>query len=118
MSLTKLLIDSLNEKELMKGIESGEKNLKGIEKFELFLNSKNLSFPDMLKFIRNLQTLRSTSVAHRKSEKKRDYTRVRVYFELDKKTNKEVFEDILVKSIWILNSLDSNLLKKRAGRVS
>jgi len=113
LSLTKILIDSLNEKKLVNGIGLTKENPKGIDKFELFLESKKIRLPGMLEFIRNLQFLRSTSVAHRKSDKNRDYAKARKYFKLEEKSHQEVFEDILIKSIWILNSLENQLLKEK-----
>ena len=66
----------------------------------------------MFEFIRNLQTLRSTSVAHRKSENNKDYIKTREYFEFDEKNHQEIFVDILIKTIWVLNSLENSLLRE------
>lgn len=112
LSLTKIIIDSLNEKELIKGIELEKSEPKGLDKFEGFLRYHGFEKEKMFEFLRNLQTLRSTSVAHRKSEKKKEYLKVREYFDLDKKSFQEVFEDILIKLIWTFNSLDKFFLKE------
>lgn len=111
LSITKLLIDSLNEKELSRGIQLRD-GAKGIEKFDGYLESKVLQQPRMIEFLRNLQSLRSTSVAHRKSLKKSEYAKAKAYFALDKKDLKEVFIDILIKCIWTLNFLDKYLIKE------
>lgn len=113
LSLTKIFIDSLNEKELVKGISVEKANPKGIDKLEAFLISKNVRFKGMFKFLRNLQSLRSTSVTHRKSEKSKDYQKVRKFFDFDNKEPQEIFEDILIKAIWTLNSLEGYFLKGR-----
>lgn len=113
LSLTKIFIDSLNEKELAKGISIEKENPKGLDKLESFLISKNARFKDMFEFLRNLQSLRSTSVAHRKSEKSRDYQKVREFFDYDTKEPQEIFVDILIKAIWTLNSLEGHFLKER-----
>lgn len=94
-SITKLLIDSLNEKQLVKAIDSSnsdvvkflaEKNVQtpsrlqgGITKFECFLISEQAPNSDLIKLLRKVQELRSSTVAHRKSTN------------LDTKT-KELFE--------------------------
>lgn len=86
-SITKLLIDSLNEKQLVKAIDStkpdvlrflSERNIKelkpsyiqgGITKFECFLISEGLLDSNVVKLLRKVQDLRSSTVAHRKSIK-------------------------------------------------
>ena len=86
-SITKLVIDSLNEKELVKSIDCTKpdveqlltaKNVKelkpsniqgGITKFECFLVSEKILNSDFVKLLREIQELRSCTVAHRKSTK-------------------------------------------------
>ena len=86
-SITKLIIDSLNEKQLVKAIDStkpdvlrflSERNIKelkpsyiqgGITKFECFLISEGLLDSSVVKLLRKVQDLRSSTVAHRKSTK-------------------------------------------------
>lgn len=110
LSLVKVIIDSLNEKKLSEGIEILKSNPKGIDKLEAFLQSKGIRLDEMIKFLRNLQTLRSSSVAHRKSKNKDDYLKVQDYFKFDELTLIEVFEDILIKTIWTLNTIEKYLL--------
>lgn len=102
LSLTKIFIDSLNEKELKKGFTIEKENPKGIDKLEAFLNANGKRFFGMIKYLRNLQDLRSTGVAHLKGQK---YHKIKQEFEIDKKELPEVFENILTKAIWTLNSL-------------
>jgi len=111
LSLTKIFIDSLNEKELVKGISVKKASPKGIDKLEMFLISKNVRFNEgMFKFLRNLQFLRSASVAHRKGKK---YQKVRKLFDFDNKKLQEIFEDILIKAIQTLDFLENHFLKGR-----
>ena len=65
--LTKLLVDSLNEKELAARAGALEKGAKGIAKLTGFL--ERTRFPErqsVIQLLRDLQTLRSTGSAHRK----------------------------------------------------
>ena len=65
--MTKLLVDSLNEKELEARVNDLQKGTKGIGKLAGFL--KATQFPQgqsVVQFLRDLQTLRSTGSAHRK----------------------------------------------------
>lgn len=93
-SLVKIIIDSLNEKEL----NINDKNdLKGsISKLENFLNENNFkNFEEHIAFLRDLQDLRSSSVAHRKGK---NYDKKIVEkFSLNTKEKIEVFKEILEK---------------------
>ncbi|MGA3097016.1 MAG: hypothetical protein ABSF25_11215 [Bryobacteraceae bacterium] len=65
--LTKLLVDSLNERELEAHTGSLDEGAKGITKFDRFL--ERIQFPERQKIIqllRDLQALRSAGSAHRK----------------------------------------------------
>ena len=68
--LTKLLVDSLNEKELAARAIRPQKGARGISKFEEFL--KETRFPQVdsiVGFLRDLQSLRSAGSAHRKGSR-------------------------------------------------
>lgn len=109
LSLVKVFIDSLNEKEIQKGLDI-TKDSKGIDKLEVFLLGKGFSFSEMMSFLRNLQELRSVGVAHRKGKK---YEKIKDFFNIGRKDLLMVFEeDILVKCIWVLNTLESSFLKE------
>lgn len=103
--LVKVLIDSLNEKKLKQFIKLEEGD-KGIRKLEKFLKLQGFIFEEMLIFMRNLQKLRSTFSAHRKSEKSKKYKEVCDFFKIGNKSLKEVFDFILIESIKTLNSLE------------
>lgn len=79
--LTKLLVDSLNEKELAARAGVLEENTKGIGKLAGFLETTQ--FPErqsIVQLLRDLQTLRSTGSAHRKGS---DYERIIAKFGVD-----------------------------------
>jgi hypothetical protein len=66
-NLTKLLVDSLNEKELSARAGPLEEGTKGIGKLAGFLaNTHFAEGQSIVEFLRDLQTLRSTGSAHRK----------------------------------------------------
>jgi len=128
LSITKILIDSINVQELKVGLideksDESQKNKinpelilkkedKSLELFRKYLAQKhNLQFPEMFQFLRDLQSLRSTGTAHRKGD---SYESAKKKFGLNNNF-KEVFENILVNCIRILNTLASdkyNLLEK------
>lgn len=127
LSITKLVIDSLNQKSLQSEIDvsnteveaflkerriSSLSELKaGIDKFQAFLLSKGMKCPDMVDYLRKIQSLRSNSVAHRKSNKRNDLTKLYQYFKLDEFTEQKVLEEIFVKMVMTLNTLEKYFFK-------
>jgi hypothetical protein len=109
LALVKVFIDSLNEPELAKLCKPEKDGAKGIDKLEAFLGAQNLKTPAMIQFFRDLQDLRSTGVAHLKEKK---YEKMKAAFEIGQKPLREVFEDILVGAIRVLNTLDKRLLNE------
>jgi hypothetical protein len=105
LTLVKLTIDRLNEKELAKGLDLDSK-IRGIGKFEKFLESKGMNIPDMFEFLRNLQNLRSGLIAHTFSESNKDCKKAIEYFEIKNDNYAKVLEGIFVKSVFTLNTLD------------
>ncbi|OQW91240.1 MAG: hypothetical protein BWK78_05175 [Thiotrichaceae bacterium IS1] len=98
LALTKLLVDSLNEKELNKIIPKDEcESIKGsISRLErVFQICSIQAYEDHIKFLRNLQDLRSAGAAHRKGSK---YQKVAKIFDIQNKSLPLVFEGILVES--------------------
>lgn len=107
LALAKILIDSINEKELEKLILV-EKNDKSITKFEKFLKSNRLIDCDRhVGFLRGLQNLRSSGVVHRKSE---NYERTKEVFHIEGRDLTIVFDEILENSILLLDYLENRLL--------
>jgi hypothetical protein len=100
--LAKLLVDSLNEAELVKGLPKVE-NEKGIGKFERFLESKKCPHTkEIVELLRDIQRLRSTSVAHRKG---RDYRETMRRLGLTGKSGPEVLKILLNQAIGMLRTL-------------
>lgn len=92
LSLVKVLIDSLNEKELQK-CNSDTTGKKGIAKLEAWLSDNGaLHFEQHVQFLRDLQELRSTGTGHRKGK---SYTKISAKFEVEDKNLIDVFEEIL-----------------------
>lgn len=105
LSVSKILIDSLNQKELSKNLKMSKDSPGKIDWLEAFQIGHGFNRPELFEFLRKLQALRSSSIAHRKGRKmKSSYE----YFGLGTKSRTVVFEDILIKSIWIFNSLDKH----------
>jgi hypothetical protein len=109
LALTKLLIDSLNEEEIEKATGGSDLNIKGgISKFQKYLESN--AFPETeskIKFLRNLQSLRSAGVGHRKGEK---YTKIAKDFNLDTQDIVAVFAGILNDAVSLLIALSAHFL--------
>ena len=111
LSLTKILIDPLNQKELKKLISfKQEQNLtsdqkeslkKSIGCLEIALNSCGVEdAADHIAFLRKLQKLRSTGTAHLKG---REYQKIANYFDIESKGLQEVFAGILSKAVDVLD---------------
>lgn len=120
-SITKILIDSVNVQELKidlvnetsdstqrKKVNSDfilkedDKSLEILRKY--LAQNHNLQFPEMFQFLRDLQSLRSSGIAHRKGN---NYESVKKKFGLNNNF-KEVFEKILINCIHILNTLSTD----------
>ena len=99
----------MNEAELARGITNKE-NAKGLDKFETWLAAQRFRSEQMMEFLRKLQALRSASTAHRKGDK---YEKLKAFFEIDKKDLVEVLEDIFIKCVWTLRTLDTYFLPAR-----
>ncbi|MGV8827838.1 MAG: hypothetical protein ACWA6U_05900 [Breznakibacter sp.] len=105
LTIVKLTIDRLNEKELAKGLDL-ESKIRGIGKFEKFLESKDLFIPDMFEFLRNLQNLRSGLIAHTFSDSNKDCKKAIEFFGIGKESYIDIMDDIFVKSIFTFNTLE------------
>lgn len=116
LSLTKLTIDRLNEKELEKNPLS-ENGDKGITKLEKFLKSKDIEIPDMILFLRTLWDLRSGLLSHSFSNANKACKKAIEYFNLRDDNYVEVATEIFTKSIFTLNTLEIRLLKDKTQHV-
>lgn len=116
LSLTKMLIDSLNEKSLRKltPCEKQEefKDKSGITLLEAALNLNNLEGADIhIDFLRKLQNLRSSGSAHRKG---RNYTKIAEHFRVENQSLRRVFANILNSAS---DTLDYFIILVNSGRI-
>jgi hypothetical protein len=104
LALAKLVIDSLNERELATRLSGGSKtNEKGIAKFERWLQEqKTTGYEEHFKFLRKLQALRAGS-AHRKGD---EYKKAADYFKIGQHDLPKVFRHILTQALALLSFLN------------
>lgn len=108
LSLVKVLIDSLNEKELQNQLGESD-SLKGISKLEKWLELQGKDdYSDHIKFLRDLQELRSTGTGHRKGKA---YNKIAQKFGVGDSSLSDVFESILQTADGFLNYLSRAFLK-------
>ena len=106
-ALTKILIDSLNEKALNALIPSQTLGaIKGsISRLESAFRARGVSdFEPHIAFLRNLQELRSSGTAHRKGS---NYRKIAEEFQVDSQNLRAVFSGILAKALNVLDFLIS-----------
>ena len=129
LALTKILIDSLNEKELRRLLPQGRQEMSWLDKLRKFFflrfrqprrlcgislldkvfKQRNVSDAEQhVKFLRDLQELRSTSVAHRKGDK---YSKAIRRMGLDRLSLAEVLKSLFVEGIDFLQFLTDNIDK-------
>ena len=116
LSLTKMLIDSLNEKSLRKLIpfekQEAFKDKSGIALLEAALHLNNFEGYDVhTDFLRKLQNLRSSGSAHRKG---RNYLRIAEYFGVENQSLRHVFANILNSAS---DTLDYFIVLVNSGRI-
>lgn len=116
LSLVKIFIDSLNEKKLQENITvenyvdlGGRKEPKGLDKLEAFLKHNQIKCDEHIKFLRELQGLRSSAIAHRKGS---NYDKHIKKFLVGESLIKN-FEEILAQCIKILDFLEDTLTHMR-----
>ena len=115
LSLTKILIDSLNEKCLNTLIPDDQRTeLKGsIARLEAAFNSCNAEgAADCVSFLRKLQNLRSSSTAHRKGS---NYRKIAKDFGIESQSLRDVFTKILWQALDVLTYFT---LLVESGRIS
>lgn len=105
LALAKILVDSLNENEMNKLISISDRvKVKGsIARLEKVLMTRGIQgYGEHIKFLRNLQSLRSSGMAHRKGS---NYQKVAREFGVESNTLRTVFQGILVKAVAFLHFL-------------
>ena len=104
MYLTKILVDSINEKELGKHI-SVTPDQKGISKLENYLKLKGApNYSSHVQFLRDLQSLRSSGAAHLKGD---NYRKITDKVGSNHNDVRAVFENLLGAAINLLKDLET-----------
>lgn len=106
LALAKILVDSLNEQGMNKLIPASEHvDVKGsIARLEKTLIVQGIQGDDEhIKFLRNLQNLRSSGTAHRKGS---NYQKIAGEFGVESRTLRNVFQGILSNAVALLEFLE------------
>lgn len=105
LNLAKLVVDALDEEKLAAGVSGPSSDAKGIGKLKRFLEEHGLeSLLPHLQFLRDLQALRSSGVAHLKGSR---YDGVKRRFGINGDPLPRSFEMILVKTNQLLEAFTS-----------
>ena len=108
LSLVKVLIDSLNEKQLSKEVKELKKDAKGIDKLETWVKDREVNNSEIhIRFLRNLQQLRSRGSGHRKGS---SYHKLKQEMNLLSQTKERQFEMLLEDSDSVLRWLGGLLM--------
>lgn len=113
IALTKLIIDSLNENELSKLIAGEIKSdAKGITKFEAYLMQETVEgSEDYIAFLRQLQSVRSISAAHRKGS---NYQKRMIKLGIDIGNLPSEFRRFLDRATQLLHTMNEHFLTERS----
>lgn len=108
LSLVKVLLDSLDEKEIVSHLTGTYEKLVGsIAKLEVWFQEKQLTgYQDHIKFLRNLQELRSSGTGHRKGK---SYQKISKVFDIQKENYTETFSNILESATLFLNYINTHI---------
>jgi hypothetical protein len=110
IALTKVLVDSLNEKEVTKGLTTLVENDKGITKLaKFFTEGGMIGYEQHVKFLRVLQDLRSKSAAHRKGS---TYDKLITDLQMADEGQQQIFAALLTAAIELIRYLRATLLAK------
>ncbi|HEY3853429.1 MAG TPA: hypothetical protein VGO67_03445 [Verrucomicrobiae bacterium] len=110
IAFTKVLIDSLNEKEIKSRLSTATENDKGITKLEKFLCEYcKVGYDKHIKFLRGLQDLRSKSAAHRKGS---SYDALTEELHISDGGQQKVFAELLDSGIEFMRYLRLIMLPK------
>jgi hypothetical protein len=105
MLLTKLLVDSLNDKELAREIGGAKAEEKSITKLGRFLEKSGYPFGARdIELLRLLQAVRSAGTAHRKGE---NYEKIAAKLGLKEKPAPEIFRALLTQVNTMLGDLET-----------
>ena len=110
LALTKVLVDSLNEKEIIKDLTTLTENDKGITKLEKFFKERAATgYESHIKFLRVLQDLRSKSAAHRKGS---SYDKLIADLQMTDEGQQKVFAKLLAAGNEFIRFLRTLLVPK------
>lgn len=111
--LTKLLVDSLNEKELAARSGPLAEGIKGIGKLAGFLEATQFQErQSVVQLLRDLQTLRSTGSAHRKGS---GYERIIAKLGVDATRKSDAVRRLLEEATGALHALRLHYVDRREG---
>ena len=107
LSLVKVILDSLNEKKIVAQLTGTYEKLTGsISKLEVWFQEKHLSdYQEHIKFLRDLQELRSSGTGHRKGK---GYQKISKVFDIQRENYAETFSNILDNVISFLNYIEAH----------
>ena len=108
LSLVKSLIDSLNEKNIVRVLTGNCTELKGsIARIETWFKEKNVpNYEEHIKFLRNLQELRSCGTGHRKGK---GYKKITAALDISENNYVEAFKQLLEKASAFLCFVENNI---------
>ncbi|MFZ5592845.1 MAG: hypothetical protein ACOY4D_01000 [Pseudomonadota bacterium] len=112
LALTKVLVDSINEKMISKDLTTLTKDDKGITKLEKWFSERGLKDHEPhIKLLRVLQNLRSKSAAHRKGS---NYDKLVAELQIADEGQQRVFFVILTSACALIRYLDARFLPKES----
>lgn len=108
LSLVKILLDSLNEKRIVAQLSGSYEKLTGsISKLEVWIKENGLeNYQNHIKFLRNLQELRSSGTGHRKGK---NYAKISKIFDVSQGNYTDAFANILEQAVAFLNYMEDCL---------
>lgn len=108
IALSKILVDSLNEKEMVRELKTILPEDKGIIKLDKFFTERGITAHERhVEFLRSLQVFRSKSAAHRKGT---GYDRLVANLRAEGVGQQEVFELLLKRGIEFIHFLRISLI--------
>lgn len=109
LSLVKTIIDSLNERKLYKLLSNTDSITGSISRLERYFEEQEITeYESHIRFLRDLQNLRSSGSGHRKGK---SYQKSSEKFQLKDGNFVQVFENILISAINFIEFLEEKFIK-------